>query len=522
MMNSMVFLFVSCCFMSSIYAQQQYTDIKVLPSQLRFSFENVQMTTEPDIAFLGTGVEFIGISRRLVHWSVGLNSYSAVRGIRPGLITLGLSTGLHLPLIKKYNISLNTGAFLGGGGGGDAADGGGLIIRSHVGFEKHWGRFLFSTGLSYLDFPTGAIKGTQLYTSIAIDFETYLKKQDSLSKEYPILTKLKGMPIDFGLATTYYYNYTNDSVFTIDENFQEKDIGAITKTLLIGAQLSYYIKQNTYALFKINGAFLGENDGYMSILFGIGKRAILFKNRLYLHLDAVAGPSGGGGISSGGGFISQYEGGISYYFKNHFYLKTMLGYTHAPWGNLSNQHFEVTLGRSLEGIRFLREQSHTSFSVPKDTLSEYRIQFSGFNRTYINTNKSGDLRAIDLAPTFNLIGFEGGYYLNKHFSVNAATVWAYQGDHGAYAEGLLGAAYYQNLYDKLKVNMKVLIGATGGGSLDVGGGFVSQLSLGTHFKFSESINLIVNTGKYIALQGTFNPYFVDVGFGVNFTKLFFK
>ena len=111
------------CF--SLFSFSQEYSVEKFPNRVRLSWETVSMSTEADLGFVGIGFDLFHLVKNANTIYVGVNSYSAVTGIRPGLITLGMSAGWS-PQLTKSGLFLDVGGFLGGGGGGGADDGGGL------------------------------------------------------------------------------------------------------------------------------------------------------------------------------------------------------------------------------------------------------------------------------------------------------------------------------------------------------------------------------------------------------------
>lgn len=507
--NVVFFLFFLSNFI--FFAQDQYS-VSVFPSRLNLSFENLEMETEEDLGFLGLGYEVLEISSKFKSLYIGINSFSAITGQRPGLITLGMTAGLRFPIIKKNKLFIDGGLFVGGGGGGGAADGGGLIIRPHIAIEKQFNFMGLRVGYSQINFPSGEINGNQLNVGLTFNNSTYLQNTAVLNSNNRLETVMF-KKLRMALVATSYFGLTENS--SERQGVENESIG------LLGAQLEYGLNNYWYAIVKTNGALIGDADGYMSILLGMGVEYPLIKNNLKLESRVLFGPSGGGGIQSGGGATLQYEIGPSYYFKNGFYTKLMYGKTQSPWGNLNTQHAEIVVGKNLGRINNKPTTLQTQFSVLKESLRSNHMTFSVYNRTYFSPNdvdKGGNL----YQSSFNLLCFEGQQFLGERFSINAATVWAYEGDYGAYAEGLIGGAYKIPITEKFGFNTKLLFGAAGGGGIDVGSGLVFQYFGGAQYSLTKNSILFANIGKFQPLSGNFDPILLDVGVKFHLFQLFKK
>ncbi len=487
--------------------QAQGFMVKKIPTRFRFTYETIAQDTEPDLGFVGLGYDVLALSLGKIRGYVGLHSYAAVAGERPGLITLGMSIGGITPLYEKWDLFADAGFFVGGGGGGAAADGGGLIIRPHLELEKRIGDFGLRVGFSRIDFPTGDLGGNQFNFGLTINERVFFKSHKVLNIELEKPSLLfKNMRIAF--ATTIYNNLKEGSV---------EESRSINRIGLVGAQVERGISKYFNGLFKINGALVGGADGYMSILFGAGGNLPLLHNNLKLQANALIGPTGGGGVLSGGGATAQIEGALALHIFKGYDVKLAVGKTFAPWGDFDANHIEFSVGKTLTYFT-AKDLSNSYFKVDKKGLWENHMSFSVFNRTYISP-KALDKTGNQYLDAFQNLGFEFQKYITDRFALNATTIWAYEGDYGAYAEGLVGLAYYQPILRNFYVPVKGLIGAAGGGGLNVGSGLITQFNSGLQWNAPFG-DVFVNLGKYIPLEGNFDPVSVDLGFRFHINQLF--
>lgn len=492
---------------SSLLLYSQDYSVEMLPSRYRLSWENVHMKSEKDLGFVGIGFDLFHITGEKSNFYAGVNTYSAVTGIRPGLITFGVSGGWQIPIIP-HKLFLDTGSYIGGGGGGGAEDGGGLIIRPHLNLEARYGNMGFQAGISHLNFVTGNIHGTQFNVGITVNGANFITSQNTnfkLINRDSLLTN----NIRVAIVGTQYYNFKKGSA----PRFPKIENGTVG---LLGIQISKSINPYSYGMLKLNGAMSGGADGYMNVLIGGGGKLPLLKNNLSLEARLLGGPSGGGGIESGGGATAQAEAGFNIHISKNYDIGFMMGKTWSPWGAFKANHFEINIGKSFE--QFIPKIA-SSFKVANIDVLENKLGFSVFNRTYFPPHSLDKNKLNRYKPFFNLIGFEIQKYIGKRFSLNGATVWAYQGEHGAYAEGLLGATYYHPIANNWNINLKTMIGAAGGGAIDLGGGLISQFSLGSEKKISNKWIVFASAGKFVPLSGNFSPLLLDLGVKFNFTQL---
>ena len=497
-------------FLCITIGQAQEYSVELFPNRYRLSWENVSMSEEPDLGFIGIGFDLFNITSKSSTMYLGINSYSALKGIRPGLITFGMSTGWRKKLFDE-NLYVDFGAFVGGGGGGGADDGGGLIIRPHIALEKRIRNLGFRVGFSRIDFPTGSITGNQINFGITLNGANYFKVEDfNVSKIKNELLNTNKLRV--AMVGTQYYNFEKGSA-------PARPVVENGKVSLIGVQIERIINQNLYGILKMNGAFHGGADGYMSILFGAGGTLPVIKNRLNLEGRLLFGPSGGGAIEAGGGATAQTEIGLSLKLKKGYSIKLMTGKTFAPWGPFNANHIEFGIGKSLEVLSPSSTQKRKKhFNIDTKEYNVNHLAISTFNRTYFppsKPRKGGDI----YQSSFNLLGFEVQKYIGKRFSLNGGTVWAYDGDYGAYAEGLFGATYYHPIHEKWNLTAKGMFGAAGGGGIDLGSGLLFQYAVGIERKINQKWNLYLNVGKVQPFKGNFTPYSLDIGIKFHLNQL---
>ena len=432
-------------------------------------------------------------------------------GIRPGLITLGMSAGW-CPQIFNNGFYLDVGGFVGGGGGGGADDGGGLILRPHLVLEKRFGNMGLRLGVSRIDFPSGSITGNQVNVGVSFSGKNYFKVNDS-SYGFVASEKLDTNKLRVAMVGTQYFNLAEGSVPSKPE---------VDKVGLVGMQIERSFSDYAYGILKLNGAFSGGTDGYMSIFLGAGGKLPVVRNRVHVEGRLLFGPTGGGGIESGGGATAQAEIGLSVLFGKGYDLKVMTGKTFSPWGPFEANHVEIGVGKSFDRLFPSKlPKGTTEFNVDAAEYSVNHMAFSVYNRTYFPPNKN-DKSGKPYLSSFNSLGFEIQKFIGERFSINGGTVWAYQGDYGAYAEGLLGATYHQPIHEKWNLTIKGMFGAAGGGNLDLGAGLLFEYALGIERSLNKDWDLFLNAGQTQPFEGNFTPFSIDFGLKFHINQLIKK
>jgi len=457
---------------------------KVTP-QITFDYQQAIVAGE-SIDFLGIGYQLQQQQSASVYSTVGLQSYSAVRGNYPGLITLGFSLGLGYRFNDANSIEANY--FIGAGGGGGANDGGGLLLSPNLRYMHHFKQSTIGIGWSQLDFANNGFQSDQV--SISWQRKDYL-----LLKTNRQCMQCRIQNMQFAIGLTHY----DRPIAT-----EQESAG------LIGISLQKSMNQRDQIIFDLNGAMQGDIDGYMSILLGYRQLFDLTDN-VQWYWQLSAGPSGGGGVASGGGLTTQGQVGLAYSLADYT-LNLGVGKTWAPEGQFATDHIKLQLGKQFafianKGSKDLSKQSGKPFHFG---LSIWQRKYS-HNTNLVDKNKRPYLNAFDL------LGIELNMPINANFELYGSSVWAYSGNYGAYAEGLFGLGGFANITKNHRIGVKGYIGAAGGGGIDVGSGLMYQTMVSYQYRLTNSYAMSVQMGELKTHNGNFNPKIFEVGLRYRFT-----
>jgi hypothetical protein len=483
------------------------------PFRVRTSYELLKMSGEPDLGMLGMGADFF-IVDKIPNLYFTINTYSAIVGKRPGLITVGTGAGYVQPLFRSP-LSLDAGIFVGGGGGGGAPDGGGLITRLHLNLTYRFKHVSFFTGYSRLDFPTGEIGGNNL--NAGLTFST----QFSTARKGGTLSRTDGFVDNLDLQSKLRVQVTGQNYlnFAGRPTFQsDVDAPRGGEISMLGVELDHFFHEKWYAALKLHGAVAGGIDGYMSYLVGLGFEQALGTDRLTLDTQLLAGPSGGGGIASGGGGIIQGSVGLRALVGNAYGIKAAIGQTITPGGEFNGTLLELGLSKNFQFVSTASDRKKTAYRL-KDTDRLHEFGFELLNRTYYSSANSVDKNERPYDRAFNLIGLIASKKIHPHFDILGATYWAYQGSYGAYAEGLLGVRYRYEWTPSWQFRAQVMGGAAGGGGIDTGHGLVIQYSAGLAHQLNQNWGFSIGAGQMTSISGNFKPFFTDVGIIYRFATI---
>ncbi|NJB83236.1 hypothetical protein [Wenyingzhuangia aestuarii] len=500
-------LLIFILFTNLIFSQKSYL-VEKLNSRIRFSGDIVGMDNEPNIGFIGHGYEVFGLLPQNKNVYFGVNSYSAITGIRSGFIVFGVFGGIQNKLITDW-LNYDLGLFLGGGGGSGAPDGGGLMIRPHVDLQaKISDKLSLRAGLAAVTFPSGAINSLHMSVGAVIHTHSYMVQNTNLVAKTHSNSVFKN--IDISALSMNLFNYSKGPLKT-DVNV-DKNAPVIS---LLGAMLKSHQENNLYGVLKLGGAFIGEVDGFMMLLSGIGYEVPVNK-WIVLDAKALIGGAGGGNVQFGGGLATQIEAGVGVKVSDYL-LNINVGNTYAPNGNFKSNHLDIALGKKFN--IYTSNSNDRTEVIARDNVLKEDFSFSTFNRSYVSANNL-DKAGREYDQIFNLIGFELEKNLNQNFSLVAATVWAYQGNYGAYAEGWLGLQYYYALTNKWKATAKTLLGAGGGGDINLGSGMAYQYAVGVQKQLNNRWSFIASLGQVRPVsQGNFTPVMIDLGIKINIGQL---
>lgn len=477
--------------------------IKFEKNSLRYrtSYETMKMDGEPSLGMLGIGANLFLI-KSLPQLYFSLNSYSAIQGKRPGLITFGTGLGWNQSL-GKSPLSVDAGLYLGGGGGAGAPDGGGLITRGHIQLGYNIKSLQVFGGYSMMDFPSGEMRGNQVqfglsYTTPFIR-SNRAKQTASISPSKDTIANSRLFRVTIGAQN--YIHFIGNPTFN-------RENSVATETSLLGIGIDQFFAKNWYATLKLHGALSGGIDGYMSYLVGLGYENKLFNTSATWDAQIVAGPSGGGDVATGGGAITQANLGIRKNLWSDLGGKIGIGQTWSPDGDFAGTFLELGI---TKGFNFLSpKNTKPLYALATEKYKARIFDIAVLNRTYISPDAL-DKNGRPYDEMFNLLGFLFTKQFYKHWEAVGATYWAYEGSYGAYAEGLIGVGYTNNLNHNWKLKSYVLIGSAGGGGIDLGDGFVYQYQIGVDRYFNDNLGLKFGVGQMRGFQGNFKPVSLDIG-----------
>lgn len=471
--------------------------------RLRMTFEELELPGGEGMGFVG-GTFLFDLSENLAY---GLASYGALTGERGGFITLGFSYEYTKKLVDA--LSLSSGFFVGAGGGrgGFTLQGGGLMLRPHLGLQINaglWGNL--GLGLSHVRFPNGSVRSSQAYFAYEYPFSTLIasawrEKQKSNGNSNPQLPSAER-----AFAAVYRTYFVPDGVLTDGGSLQHKTIN------LMGVEWHYYLDENIFLKLETEGAMGGRSNGYMQIFMGGGYRWWLTR-RNQVKIETQLGVAGGGTVATGGGLLADVSLGYQQYVTDRFYLGASGGYVNAPDGDFRATSLSLKLGYDY-GVPLVPKGSVKYASLASYAPKHLRLRTT--QQSYLKAR--ADWRNHHVNRNVNLLGLQGDYFIRKNVYLSGQGIAAYEGQAGGYMTGLWGVGYHLPLFrSALFLDLEGLVGAAGGGGLDVAGGLVWQTNAGIGLQLSDQFSLIASTGYMSAPKGNFRAKVLGLALAYRFT-----
>jgi len=441
----------------------------------------------------------------------GISVYSAVNGDLGGFFTGGFSAGWRPRITEKTHIDL--GLFIGGGGGGAAPQGGGLMLRPHIGVDYDFGNYQLGLQYSRVHFPNGEIDSRQIVLALAMPFQSlFLDRGETTDRNIDDSIIPSGLRAQVGfqrneiglLSTTY---VPDSDVRNTSGQLSTKNVN------LLGFSYRHYFKNRWYYSVDAAGAAGGEADGYAELLGGVGYRFPLGQdNRAAITTRIALGSAGGGLIDTGGGFIGKVGIGAEYRLTRHLTGGIDYGLIDSA-GSFRAKTLDVYLSYAMNSLVFVRE--------PQPMESTDSLQAANWRiRTSVQTYREPQRKTVT-QQNIDLLSLKIDRSITPSVYLTGQASGAFDGDAGGYAVGLVGAGWQSQAFNHLGwvTQAELLIGASGGGSIDVGGGAMAQPMVGIGYHFTRSLGLHFMAGRVKSFHGNLDVPVYDLGISYRFSTV---
>ena len=464
---------------------------------MRLSYESITTPAKNPMGLMGVHYELNNFFHPKAY--LGIGGYGAITGDYGGFFTAGITPGIRLTQFKPFIFDI--GLFIGGGGGASAFPGDGEMIRAH----SYIGYTLTNSKL-WLGITKQQISHTTIDPTITFGYSSsisfFVNSKSKKTRYNPIkLNTLTKSPFSISPSTTTY--------LPTSQNQGRNSTLINNKITLLSLDINKQWHKNWLGIFSLSGANSAPADGFGAIFIGTGYNYNFSKIQLIPQLKL--GMAGGGNINTGGGLLIHPQLQLNYKLNQSFSLATTLGYIRAPSGTFET--WQSSLGIKYNALlnKSTSKKIHKNISITKK--SPYTFSWFIENKTtlpkkniVLKTNKAYE----------NQIQFFGcglSLPITNYLNGILSTYWAYDGEVGAYAEGDFGLHFHKTLLPKLTLGIELLIGAAGGGGINVNNGTIHQETLTLSYKLINNTSLITKLGYQGAFSAdSFNGAIINVGF----------
>lgn len=454
----------------------------VRPAALESNWTAMKM---PD----GGRTAFASISYMMAYdddWGFGPGFYGTAKGNYGGIFTVGF-TGQ-----RRWRLSGNThlaaSLYVGAGGGLSSPAmrfGGGLMLRPELSLRTHNGPWYTGVGISQIRFPSGNVKsgvGLAFTVGRSMDFASFSPAD-------------AGKPARSGRRT----GLAMDEI-TLTGGMESPRASSRTrsgtpysgKVGKAGAELRQYIAEGSWWGFEASGAAKGGVDGYMEVLGQIGQDWALFGTpRLRFGGQLAAGLGGGGNVDTGNGWLLRAGPTLRWITPWGPSLRLDAGLTYAPGGAYTAPYLRAALSMPLD---------RTPTLIGDDPGGTVRVQTLGASVMHLPRMRFKNRPDESVSHLAVSMSREFSPRLYGTAQAGSAAV----GSAGAYSFGLFGLGVQSDplLGGHVRVGAEWLVGAAGGGGVQVGGGAVTQAEVWAQWLLSERLRLRAGVGEFRTIRGS--------------------
>lgn len=418
-------------------------------------------------------------------WGFGPGVYGAAKGNYGGIFTVGFTGQRRWRLSSTTHVAASL--YVGAGGGLSTQQlrfGGGLMLRPELSLRTEVGPWYTGVGVSQIRFPSGNVKsGVGLAFSVgrSMGFASFSPADADRPGR---ATKRTGLGFDEIALTGGMEKPRSGSVDRAGNPMQRR-IGKA------GAELRQYIVDGSWWGIEASGAAKGGADGYMEVLGQLGQDWALFGNpRLRAGGQIGAGLGGGGNLNTGSGLLMRAGPTLRWITPWGPSLRLDAGFTHAYSGSYNAPYVRAVLAMPLDrGTAVIGEEVGGIVRVQQLGASVMHLPRVRF--------KDGRVEAVSHLAVNMSREFSPRFYGTAQAGSAAA------GSAGAYSFGLFGAGVQSDpLWGGLRVGGEWLVGAAGGGGVQVGGGAVTQAELWAQWPVSERLRLRAGVGEFRTMRGS--------------------
>jgi len=225
------------------------------------------------------------------------------------------------------------------------------------------------------------------------------------------------------------------------------------------------------------------------------------------------GVAGGGYVSTAGGFLVDASLSLQQNITDSVFVELGGGYVVAPEGD-----FKATSLNAYVGYQYdMPEIGGAAVAdVSLADFEQHHLRVRYVHQTYIQNDPKWRNHHAEL--NVRLLGIQNDYFLSDNFYLSGQGIAAYEGQAGNYMIGLVGGGMHYPWGDTaIFTDLEFLVGAAGGGGLDVGGGLVMQSNFDLGYQLSESNRVALSYGEMKATGGNFKAHVLGASISCDFS-----
>jgi len=445
-------------------------------------FEQISLPGNESMGMLGTSYL---IQVGLPGLYLGPAAYGAISGQRGGFFTVGGEIAWRQHLIS--GLAMVAGIYGGGGGGSGSSVGGGLMVRPHVDLLWDLGGYQGGISASNVRFPNGSISSSQVGVvfSAGSDFSYYPPSYIGQTMD---VSGRSGVGFDRVLVTAGAY--------------RQKAAGTASARQIgyAGTRLEQFYSPQLYRGIEAVGGAGGGVAGYAEFLGTVGAETPVWDDRLAVGARLAVGMGGGGGVSAGGGALGKLGAYATVNLGRAVGVSFEGGYASAPTGSFRATYAAANLVWNLD---------HPYAPDREGTIvgNEWVV---GSEHYFGARHKDGSKRDL------NAVAIKLNRYLTDSLYLTGQAHSAYSGNAGAYSAGLVGAGYHTAKFSRdLSAGAELLVGASGGGSVDTGGAVVQPMVY-VAMAMTDQVGLRLEAGRIKSVNGALDSNILDVSLSFAF------
>ena len=256
---------------------------------------------------------------------------------------------------------------------------------------------------------------------------------------------------------------------------------------------------------EANVAAQGGVTGYAEYLATVGVEQGIGDQTFTLGSRVALGMAGGGGVDTGGGLLTKASVYGAVRLSRDLAATIETGVTRAPGGNFKALQASASL-------MWIFDDAGNVFSPSRTTRSEFSTSIEHFDAA----------RTGGRTEALSAVVLKASRFLDENLYITGQAHSAVGGGAGGYSAGLFGFGWQTALGGRKgggpgwHVGLEALVGAGGGGGVDVRGGALVQPNAYVGFDIGPSTALRISAGKLRSQRGELNSTVVDVGLVFSF------